>query len=108
VDAVADLVGNILEPPAQWTVVVNPPACGRTEFSGLNPGSTSALAINSKTELTDESISISISNPDQATQTWVGSSHVHAIELLYRLAGSDEWLPALTKDGATVVFFDDV
>ncbi len=108
VDTAADLFGNILEALAQWTAVINPPACGQAEFSGLDPGSASTLAINSKTSITDGSISISISNPDQATQTWVGNFQVRAIDLLYRLAGSDEWLPALSKDGTPVAFFDDV
>ena len=108
IDYIADIVGNILEAPAQWTAVVNPPACGQAEFSGLDPGSASTLAINSKTSIIDGSISISISNPDQATQTWVGNSQILAIDLLYRLAGSDEWLPALSKDGAPVMFFADV
>ncbi len=107
-DTAADLVGNILDSHSQWTAVVNPLACGQAKFSGLDPGSASTLAINSKTPLVDESISISISNPDQATHTWVGNSQILAIDLLYRLAGSDEWLPALSKDGAPVMFFDDV
>ena len=100
-----DVNGNINTQPYSFSFRTIASSCGRAEFTGdVSVG----MVVNSLTPTTNNEVRVDIFNPDQATQAWVYNLRIRSIELVYRLAGSQQWISALNARSEPVLFFDDV